>query len=76
MATTRVFRSGNSQAVRIPREFQIKSGEVEILRRGDEIVLRERPRNLSAAFDLLTSLSDDFLENGRKQRRQKKRPTL
>lgn len=76
MATTRVFRSGNSQAVRIPREFQIKSDEVEILRRDDEIVLRERPRNLGAAFNLLTGLSDDFFENGRKLPRQKKRTGL
>ncbi|MGH9352746.1 MAG: antitoxin, partial [Terriglobia bacterium] len=43
MATTKVFQSGNSQAVRIPKEFQIQSGEVEILRRGGELVLRELP---------------------------------
>jgi virulence-associated protein VagC len=29
MATTKEFRSGNSQAVRIPREFQIDTDEVE-----------------------------------------------
>src|SRR5262245_56847072 len=39
MAIARVFRSGNSQAVRLPKEFQVKSKEVEIFRRGDEIVL-------------------------------------
>ena len=45
MATARVFRSGNSQAVRLPKEFRLKSKEVEIFRRGDEIVLREMGRD-------------------------------
>jgi len=30
MATTKVFRSGNSQAVCIPRQFQLDADEVEI----------------------------------------------
>lgn len=76
MATTKVFRSGNSQAVRIPKEFQIQSGEVEILRRGGELVLRELPGDLARAFDLLTSLSGDFFQGGRKQPRQRKRKRL
>jgi hypothetical protein len=40
MTITNVFQSGNSQAVRIPREFQFDVAEVEIERHGDEIVLR------------------------------------
>ena len=50
MATAKVFRSGNSQAVRLPKEFRVSSNEVEIFRRGDEIVLRERPGTLATAF--------------------------
>jgi antitoxin VapB len=76
MAMTKVFRSGNSQAVRIPREFQFQSSEVEIVRRGHEIVLRERPRNLVRAFELLTKLSDDFFKAGRKQPKPQKRACL
>lgn len=41
--TTTVFTSGNSQAVRLPKEFRLNSRTVEISRRGDEIVLREKP---------------------------------
>ena len=41
--TAAVFMSGNSQAVRLPKEFQLKSKRVTIERRGDEIVLREAP---------------------------------
>ena len=44
--TTTVFQSGNSQAVRLPKEFRFKSKTVEIFRRGDEVVLRERKRTM------------------------------
>ncbi len=44
--TTTVFQSGNSQAVRLPKEFRFKSKTVEIFRRGDEVVLREKPRTM------------------------------
>jgi antitoxin VapB len=36
----KVFRSGNSQAVRLPKEFRVSLGEVEIFKRGEEVVLR------------------------------------
>jgi antitoxin VapB len=58
MAVAKVFRSGNSQAVRLPKQFRLTSDEVEIFRRGDEIVLREKPRNLARAFELLCGLPD------------------
>jgi antitoxin VapB len=41
--TAAVFMSGNSQAVRLPKEFQLRSKRVSISRRGNEIVLRESP---------------------------------
>ena len=60
MGTARVFRSGNSQAVRLPKQFRLKSKEVEIFRRGDEIVLREKDGTMVRAFDLLAGLPDDL----------------
>lgn len=62
MATARVFRSGNSQAVRLPKEFRLKGPEVEIFRRGDEIVLREKAAGMKRAVELIQCLSDDFLQ--------------
>ncbi|HKH98139.1 MAG TPA: type II toxin-antitoxin system VapB family antitoxin [Candidatus Sulfotelmatobacter sp.] len=67
MSTARVFRSGNSQAVRLPKQFRLKSAEVEIFRRGDEIVLREKDDNLARAFDLLASLPNDLTLDGREK---------
>jgi antitoxin VapB len=60
MATAKVFRSGNSQALRLPKQFRFKSKEVEILRRGNEVILRERPDKMTRAFDILAGLPDDF----------------
>ena len=65
MATAKVFKSGNSQAVRLPREFRLDATEVEIYRRGDEIVLRERPRDLAGAFEILCAMPDDVLADRR-----------
>ena len=61
MRTTTVFKSGNSQAVRLPKDFQFDVKEVEIIKRGDEVVLRRIPRDLTAAFDLLASMPEDFM---------------
>jgi antitoxin VapB len=61
MTTTRVFKSGNSQAVRLPKEFSVNSKVLEIFRRGNEIVLREPCEGLTRAFELLAELPDDFL---------------
>ncbi len=67
MATAKVFRSGNSQALRLPKQFRLKSKEVEIFRRGDEIVLREKSGTMARAFDLLAGLPDDFEIPGREK---------
>ena len=66
MARTRVFQSGNSQAVWLPKEFSVRSRELEIFRRGDEIVLREPAEGLTRAFELLAGLPDDLFSEGRK----------
>jgi antitoxin VapB len=65
MATAKIFKNGNSQAVRLPKEFRFDIGEVEILRRGDEVVLRKKRQNLKQAFELLTELPQDFFAEGR-----------
>ncbi len=65
MTTARVFRSGNSQAVRLPKQFRLKSKEVEIFRRGDEIVLREKGKGLARAFEILANLPADVLPDRR-----------
>jgi antitoxin VapB len=65
MAIARVFKSGNSQAVRLPKEFRVTSKELEISRRGDEIVLREQKkkgRGMAAAYDALMAIPLDVFD--------------
>lgn len=75
----KVFQSGNSQAVRLPKEFRLEVNEVEISREGDAIVLR--PRAAQEPWASLTSavergVSDDFLRAGREQPDEQDRPDL
>lgn len=67
MSTAKVFKSGNSQAVRLPKEFQFDTREVEIFRRGDEVVLRSRVKTLADVASILFRLSPDFMKDGRDQ---------
>ena len=79
MATARVFKSGNSQAVRLPKAFRLKGPEVEISRRGDEIVLREKPprrRGLAEVFDILAEMPDDVFRDIKEKRPPQKRKGL
>ena len=59
---TRVFKNGNSQAVRIPKEFQLDTDEVEIFKRGDELVLRKKQNNLLDVLSVFEAFPDDFME--------------
>jgi antitoxin VapB len=73
MGTARVFRSGNSQAVRLPKQFRVNSKELEIFRRGNEIVLRERTGDMTRAFDLLAGLPEDFTVDRTRDRPQERK---
>lgn len=76
MATARVFRSGNSQAVRLPKQFRLASNEVEITKRGDEIVLREKKPGMTRAFEILADLPEDVADARRDDRPPQKRKGL
>jgi antitoxin VapB len=76
MTTARVFKSGNSQAVRLPKKFRVKSQEVEIFRRGDEIVLREKAGGMVRVLDLLAEMPPDMFPKKRKDPRPQRRKGL
>ncbi len=58
MTTAAVFMSGNSQAVRLPKQFQFQSKRVHIERRGNEIVLRELPQTIADFLAKLPVITD------------------
>jgi antitoxin VapB len=65
LTLARIFQSGNSQAVRLPKEFRFDVDEVEILRRGDEVILRPVPVSGAAVFEALAALPQDLWPEGR-----------
>jgi len=78
MQTTRVFKNGNSQAVRIPAAIAYPGMdmELEIERIGDELRMRPVRRNLSDALSIFASFSEDFMREGRGSQEQSPRDAL
>jgi antitoxin VapB len=78
MHTTRVFRNGNSQAVRIPAElaYEHSDVEVEIERLGDEIRIRPARRPLTGVLKKFAKFGSDFMTEGRGDQEQAEREAL
>ena len=77
-ATTRAFRNGNSQAVRIPADiaYERVDMELEIERLGDEIRIRPVRRSLSDVLTKFAGFSDDFMAGGLEEHEQAERDRL
>ncbi len=78
MHTTRVFRNGNSQAVRIPAElaYERSDVEVEIVRIGDELRIRPARRALAGVLKKFAKFGPDFMAEGRGDQEQAEREAL
>ena len=78
MHTTRVFKNGNSQAVRIPAELAYERTDIdlEIERVGDEIRIRPARRSLSGVLAKFAKFAPDFMAEGRSDQGQAERDTL
>ena len=73
MLTTKVFKSGNSQAIRIPKEYQIDADELFINKIGNAIVIFPKNDPWKTFKESLTDFSDDYFISGRNQPKMKKR---
>ncbi len=62
MTDAAIFMSGNSQAVRLPKSFRFNGKAVEIFRRGDEVVLREKRQTLAEVLKDLPPISRENAE--------------
>lgn len=63
MATAKLFQHGGSQAVRLPKAFRFEGNEVEIERRGAEVVLRPKAKPaLKTLADVARYMSENFPE--------------
>ena len=73
MKTVKVFKSGNSQAVRIPKEYQVNDKEYIINKIGNTIILFPADDPWKLFKDSLSEFSGDFFTDGRKQPAMQKR---
>ena len=78
MRTTRVFKNGNSQAVRIPADiaYERMDMDLEIERDGDEIRIRPARRSLSGVLAKFAKFSANFMAEGRGDQEQAERDAL
>jgi antitoxin VapB len=76
--TTKAFRNGNSQAVRIPAElaFDRTDIELEIERVGDELRIRPARRPLGGVLKKFARFASDFMAEGRGEQEQAEREAL
>jgi antitoxin VapB len=67
MATTKLFKNGNSQAVRIPAELAYNSLDIELVieREGDELHIRPARRRMGDVLAKFAQFSSDFMSEGR-----------
>jgi antitoxin VapB len=76
MAVAKVFMSGNSQAVRLPKEYRLDADEVEVTRQGDGLFLSPRRQTLERAFELICEMSPEMFEGIRDERSPEDREGL
>jgi antitoxin VapB len=76
MKTVKVFKSGNSQAVRIPKEYQVAEEKLIIKKIGNTIILFPHDDPWKLFKNSLYEFSDDFFADGREQPAMQKRSGL
>jgi antitoxin VapB len=73
MQTTRVFKSGNSQAIRIPKEYQVDEEELFINKIGKTIILYPKNDPWELFKNRHREISDDYFSDGRNQPKMQER---
>jgi len=60
METANLFINGNSQAVRLPKEYRFRGDEVVVKRLGKAVVPLPKDDPWQVMFDALTEFPQDF----------------
>lgn len=61
MKTAKIFQNGQSQAVRLPKEFRFKDDHVYVKKSGNVVMLIPAKDSWESLFDSLDKFSDDFM---------------
>lgn len=76
MQTVKVFQSGNSQAVRIPKEFAVDEQELFIQKVGSSIILTSKKDIWTSFRSSINNFSEDLFSEGREQPEEQEREGL
>ena len=76
MKTAKLFWSGRSQAVRLPKEFRFDGDHVRIHRHGDQIILEPIATDWAWLDALVGPVDEDFVWAVNEQPDQQQRPEL
>ena len=76
METAKLFKNGNSQAVRLPKAFRIPGNKVKIFKNGNQVILEPIETTWDSLFDSLSEFPEDFMQDGRKQPAMQKRESF
>jgi len=63
MKTAKLFQNGQSQAVRLPKEFRFEGDEVIIKRSGNAVILLPAKHSWDVLLNSLDKFSDDFMDD-------------
>jgi antitoxin VapB len=72
----RIFWSGRSQAVRLPKDFRFDTDRVRIRRRGNAVILEPVPQNWDWLENVVGPLDEDFVRATEEQLPEQDRPDV
>lgn len=76
MDTAKIFWSGRSQAVRLPKDFRFDTDEVRIRRHGSAVILEPIAQDWAWLDDVIGPVGEDFESAAAEQVPQQERPEL
>jgi antitoxin VapB len=72
MKTAKLFRNGQSQAVRLPKEFRFRDDHVLIKKSGNVVVLIPAKGSWDVLVNSLDKFSPDFIKERKQPKIQKR----
>jgi antitoxin VapB len=72
----KIFWSGRSQAVRLPKDFRFDTDRVRVRRKGSTVILEPIPRNWDWLDKIAGTLDDDFVQATEEPMPEQDRPDL
>ena len=70
MKTAKLFQNGQSQAVRLPKEFRFEGGEVFIKKTGNVVVLIPMAHSWDSLLGSLDKFTSDFMSERNQPQQQ------